>query len=162
MESLSFNAVADCLLRKNHASVVSNYGLLPTLGKYHRSFCLNCETTWQIGATSCSCGSTKRVKGVFDRLLEVRDRQEPHHPGHRPQYVYQVPLEFIPGIGKKTLAKLLDVFGTEMAVLHQASLEELSDAVGEILAQRIEEARTGQIHVIDGGGGVYGKISLGV
>ncbi len=160
--SLTFREIQHCFARTNGRGVVANYGLLPTLGKYHRSFCLNCEQTWPIGASACSCGSTKRVKGVFDRLLEVRDRETAIHPGHRPQYVYQVPLEFIPGIGKKTLQKLLDAFGTEMAVLHRATVDELALVVGEILAKRIDDARTGRIHVIDGGGGIYGKIDMSV
>ena len=95
-------------------------------------------------------------------MLEVRDREEAMHPAHRPAYVYQVPLEFIPGIGKKTLSKLLDAFGTEMTVLHQAKVSELAQVVGDILAKRIDDARTGRIHVIDGGGGIYGKIAPGV
>jgi uncharacterized protein (TIGR00375 family) len=163
LSDMTFRGIQDCLNQRNDAHIVANYGLLPTLGKYHRSFCLNCEQTWSIGASACpTCGSTKRVKGVYDRLLEVRDREETAHPEHRPPYVYQVPLEFIPGIGKKTLAKLLDAFGTEMAVLHRVKVSELAEVVGDILATRIDEARTGRIHVIDGGGGIYGKIAPGV
>jgi uncharacterized protein (TIGR00375 family) len=162
LSSMTFRDIQNCLTRKNQSCVVANYGLLPTLGKYHRSFCLNCEQTWPIGAEACTCGSTKRVKGVYDRLLEVRDQEKASHPNHRPPYIYQVPLEFIPGIGKKTLAKLLDVFGTEMTVLHRATVPELAEVVGDILAGRIDNARTGRIEVIDGGGGIYGKIATGV
>ena len=68
--------------------------------------------------------------GVYDRLCEIRDRAAPVHPAHRPPYIHQVPLEFIPRLGPKAYERLLTAFGTEMAVLHDASYEDLVDVVG--------------------------------
>ena len=52
-------------------------------------------------------------------------------PESRPAYHYQVPLEFIPGLGKSSMSKLLDAFGTEMNILHQATEAELAAVAGE-------------------------------
>lgn len=160
LAELSFREVALALHRTAGRAIVGNFGLMPALGKYHRSLCLDCGRTWGVGAPTCACGSTKRVMGVFDRLLEIRDRDAPIHPPHRPPYIHQVPLEFVPGVGKKTLARLIQTFGSEMAVLHRADRTELASVVGQSLAERIAAARLGRLHVIEGGGGVYGSIQL--
>lgn len=159
LRHLSFEQVRFALHSIEQNRIIANYGLLPTLGKYHRSFCINCERTWTIGETYCNaCGSSKYVPGVYDRLLEIRDYSIPIHPVNRPPYIHQVPLEFIPGIGPKTLNKLLQTFGSEMTVLHQATLEALMSVVGETLAHKIIMARSGSLQVQEGGGGLYGKV----
>ncbi|NLA58936.1 MAG: TIGR00375 family protein [Firmicutes bacterium] len=141
--------------------ILANYGLDPRLGKYHRTYCLRCDTV-VAGAPpiyQCSkCGSDKIVVGVLDRIAAIADEEEPIHPPHRPPYIHQVPLEFIPGVGKKTLKKLLEVFGTEMEILHGTSLEELEDVVGTKVAENIVAAREGHLAVAEGGGGRYGRV----
>ncbi len=156
----SFAAVRDALHRRRRHRVAANYGLLPALGKYHRSACKRCGRPWAPGAERCACGSDKVVLGVYDRLLQVRDRVEPVHPKHRPPYVHQVPLEFIPGLGPASRERLFAAFGTEMAILHQASLEQLEEVVGGEMARRIDAARRGQTRVLPGRGGIYGKLVL--
>ncbi|MCL6637992.1 MAG: endonuclease Q family protein [Alicyclobacillus sp.] len=55
---------------------------------------------------------------------------------------------------------MLAAFGTEMHVLHNATVEELVEVVGRVLAERIDAARSGRLSVAAGGGGVYGKLLL--
>ena len=56
-----------------------------------------------------------------------------------------------------TLGKLLNRFGTEMHVLHEAAPEELEMVVGKKLAQLVLQAREGSLPLLAGGGGRYGK-----
>ncbi len=153
----SFERIRSALRRSGDDRITANVGLHVELGKYHRTFCLNCERLWAPGAARCACGSERSVKGVFDRLCEIRDWERPIHPSHRPPYVHQVPLEFIPGLGKVALERLLQAFGSEMAVLHDATPAALADVVGDTLADKIIRARTGQVEFMAGGGGQYGK-----
>jgi uncharacterized protein (TIGR00375 family) len=156
----SFADVKKALLRKEGHRVAANYGLAPKLGKYHRTYCLDCDKVVQSSppVLICPfCGGQHVVHGVIDRIYAIADRRKPVHPDHRPPYHYQIPLEFIPGIGKKTIERLLDCFGTEMNVLHKASEEELKDAVGEKFAENIIRARTGKLQLAEGGGGKYGR-----
>ena len=87
--------------------ITANYGLNPVLGKYHRTFCLNCGSLADEGAAAVRCpmcGSPKLVRGVMDRIEQLAiqaGREYPYVPDNRPQYIYQVPLEFVPGIGKR-------------------------------------------------------------
>ena len=97
------------------------------------------------------------MKGVLDRIAEIADYPEPRPPSHRPPYHYQVPLQFLPGIGAVTLGKLLNRFGTEMRVLHEAGPDELEVVVGKKLAQLVLQARQGTLPLLAGGGGHYGK-----
>lgn len=141
--------------------LIANYGLDPRLGKYHRTYCLDCDLV--IAAKPpvdhChQCASHRVVMGVFDRITTIAGRDEPIHPPHRPPYIHQVPLEFIPGVGPKTLARLLSVFGTEMNIIHGTSFAELAEVVGSQLAERIVAAREGRLGISVGGGGYYGRI----
>lgn len=47
------------------------------------------------------CSSEKVTFGVFDRIELIKDKKEFKSPKHRPPYIYQVPLTFIPGLGAK-------------------------------------------------------------
>lgn len=148
-------------LFKEKGEIIANYGLDPRLGKYHRSFCENCEETLTnfTRVEICPfCSSKKIVKGVFDRLLEIGDFSK-KRPPDRPPYYYQIPLNFLPGVGPKTIGKLIDNFGTEMDVLHAVELAELTKVVGETIAKVIDKARHGQLQISPGGGGIYGRVS---
>ncbi|PZD93458.1 TIGR00375 family protein [Paenibacillus sambharensis] len=153
---------------KEGRRIAANYGLNPRLGKYHKTYCLNCESGLDLGGQDrqperCSlCGSTKLVSGVMDRIQELgrlMGREQPAvvHSG-RPPYRYQVPLEFVPGVGPKLLDRLLQRFGTEMDVLHTAGKEELADEAGLQTAGLIIAAREGRLNLEAGGGGKYGKV----
>ena len=96
--------------------------------------------------------------GVLDRIEMIKDKPETKSPENRPPYIYQIPLTFIPGLGNKTIEKLLDHFETEMNILHKLSKDDIEAVVGEKVANSIVNAREGNVHIHAGGGGVYGKI----
>jgi len=160
IEEASFQELLWALRREHGRKVVANYGLDPKLGKYHRTFCLSCEriTLADPPALVCdACGGEEIVKGVLDRIVEIADYPEPRPPEHRPPYRYQVPLQMLPGIGAVALGKLLNRFGTEMRVLHEAKAGELELVVGAKLAGLVIRAREGTLPMLAGGGGRYGK-----
>ncbi|MGN1326730.1 MAG: TIGR00375 family protein, partial [Clostridia bacterium] len=105
------------------------------------------------------CGSEKVTFGVFDRIELIKDKQESKSPDTRPPYKYQVPLTFIPGLGAKTIDKLLEQFGTEMTILHKLSKDDIEAVVGEKVANEIILSREGKMKIHAGGGGIYGKVT---
>ncbi|MBA2873331.1 endonuclease Q family protein [Thermaerobacillus caldiproteolyticus] len=157
MDAPTFMELKKALQYENGRAIIANYGLNPRLGKYHRTTCENCFYPVQPNDERCpACGHHKQIKGVFDRLQELKTSDR---APRRPPYIYQVPLEFIPGLGTKTYKKLLAHFGMEMYVLHKASEEELTEVVGEKIAKLIVLARRGELLIHAGGGGKYGKIA---
>ena len=117
------------------------------------------EYTGNAPVTVCdTCDSRNITMGVYDRIEIIKDKKEAKSPENRPEYVYQIPLTFIPGLGKKTIDKLLDNFGTEMNILHKLSKDDLEAVVGEKIADNIISAREGKMKIQAGGGGVYGQV----
>ena len=162
VEDISFKEVVKALKNEDGRKIIANYGLDPKLGKYHRTYCDNCNSTIETKepiSVCPKCGSTNVTFGVFDRIELIKDKKETKSPKNRPPYIYQVPLGFIPGVGGKTIEKLLEAFNTEMNILHKLSEDDIEAVVGEKVAHNIENARNGNMKVASGGGGNYGKIS---
>ncbi|ACL69441.1 endonuclease Q family protein [Halothermothrix orenii] len=160
LEDINFKEFKLALQRKKGRCITYNYGLDPRLGKYYSSYCLHCQKTVPLtGGERCSlCGSQKIIMGVKDRIINISKRNKSISPPWRPPYVHQIPLADVPGVGKKTLNKLLKSFGTEMEIIHQSGVNELSELVGTRIAGNIDKARSGKASIEPGGGGVYGKV----
>ena len=160
VEDVSFKEIFKAIKGEDGRKIICNYGLDPKLGKYNRSFCedCNCSIETPAPALKCDkCGGTNITMGVFDRIEMIKD-QESTSPSFRPEYHYQVPLQFMPGVGNKAIEKLLSAFGTEMTILNKVTRDDLESCVGEKLADVIDNARQGKMNIHAGGGGVYGKV----
>ncbi|MCT2537455.1 endonuclease Q family protein [Aquibacillus koreensis] len=159
MKAASFKELELALHGIDNREIVVNYGMNPLLGKYHQTVCKDCiQPVNEVGACA-SCGSSKVIKGVADRIKEINQRQKQHYKKRmRPSYIYQVPLEYIPKLGPKALQKLLDHFGTEMQVIHHASYSDLRKVIQPSIAEAIIQLREGILPVTAGGGGKYGKV----
>jgi uncharacterized protein (TIGR00375 family) len=159
LKTPSFKELYYALHGVNNRKILANYGMNPKLGKYHNTVCQACMTPLAYQTSICPhCQSKKVVNGVFDRIQELTDTERENIG--RPNYHYQVPLEYLPGLGSKTFEKLLQHFGTEMNVIHHTTLPELKEVVPEKLATLIIQMRNGEQKVVAGGGGKYGQIVI--
>jgi uncharacterized protein (TIGR00375 family) len=161
LEALNYNSVIKALKREAGNKIIKNYGLNPELGKYHRSHCEECDSIFsgKQAVTKCpKCDSNKVVVGVKDRILEIAEMKSPQHPPYRAEYIYQVPLLDIPGIGKKTAAKLFENCGTEMDVIHNLAAADLQECMSSRIFKKIQKARQQEFTFQSGGGGTYGKV----
>jgi uncharacterized protein (TIGR00375 family) len=158
MNQATFDEWKMALAGESGRAIIANYGLEPRLGKYHRTMCEQCYEIIDDGdANSCPhCGNKRITKGVSDRLKEIADSFESRPD--RPPYVHQVPLEFIPKLGPKTLKNLRCHFKTDMAILHEVSAKALKSVVSEQIADYIIKARNGKLLIRTGGAGRYGKV----
>ena len=162
VKDMSYKELLKAIKNEEGRRILENYGLDPKLGKYHRTFCEKCGMPIEGEApiTKCNkCGGTNITMGVFDRIEIIKDKRHTQSPENRPNYQYQVPLTFIPGIGNKTLEKLLDTFDNEMNILHKYSFDDIEAVAGAKVATSIINARQGNVNIQAGGGGVYGKVS---
>lgn len=161
IKDISFKELIKALKNEDNRKLICNYGLDPKLGKYHRTFCETCNKTIHGTAPIVKCEecSTENITmGVFDRIEIIKDKSDSISPENRPDYIYQIPLTFIPGLGTKTINKLLKHFGTEMDILHKTTFDDLEAVIDKKNARNIILAREGQMKIEEGGGGIYGKI----
>ncbi len=161
VKDISFKEIVKALKNEEGRKIIANYGLDPKLGKYHRTYCDDCEKSIETKepVEVCPiCGGKNVTFGVFDRIELIKDKQKTKSPKNRPPYIYQVPLNFIPGVGGKTIDKLLSAFETEMNILHRLSEDDIEAIVGNKIANNIVRAREGKMIVHSGGGGNYGKV----
>ena len=161
VQDISFKELVKALKNEDGRKIIANYGMDPKLGKYHRTYCEICgkNIEGEAPVSLCdTCDSKNITMGVFDRIETIKDKKETKSPETRPEYVYQIPLTFIPGVGKKSIEKLLDAFGTEMNIIHKLSKDDIEAVVGEKVAKNIVAAREGKMKIQEGGGGVYGQI----
>ena len=162
VKDISFKEIVKAIKGEDGRKIICNYGLNPKLGKYHRTFCDDCnrviETTYPVEICP-HCQSKKVTFGVFDRIELIKDKKEYKSPKDRPPYIYQVPLTFIPGVGQKVLDSLLNTFGTEMTILHKLTKDDIEGVTNEKIANQIVLAREGKMNIESGGGGNYGKVA---
>ena len=162
VDQISFKEIFKAIKGEDGRKIIANYGMDPKLGKYNRSFCEDCNKPIETPppALKCDkCGGEHITMGVYDRIEIIKD-QDSKSPVFRQPYNYQIPLQFMPGIGNKMIDKLLDAFGTEMNILNKATVDDLEAVVGEKSAKIIDQCRSGKINIRAGGGGVYGKVSI--
>jgi len=160
VEELNFRELIMALENREGRKVIANYGLDPRLGKYHRSYCPDCKMSFTEDRAVLKCPFCKKdlIIGVKDRILLISKGNHSISPEDRPPYIHQIPLNDIPGIGSKTLEKLLLNFGTEMNILHRIEIDNLKKVVNPQVATNIEKSRSGRLLIKPGGGGIYGKV----
>lgn len=158
----NFKEFKMCLKMENGRKVTANFGMDPLMGKYHRSYCQDCATIIgeeDAAARYCPyCSSDKLVVGVFDRIMEIKDYDTPHHPLNRPPYYSRVPLHNLPGISKQGAEKLAALFGSEIELVEKADITRIEKIGGKNLSKMIQTMREGRLPITPGGGGRYGKI----
>ena len=157
VQDISFKELLKALKNEDGRKILTNYGLDPKLGKYHRTYCEVCgkNIPGTAPVTKCNtCDSRNITMGVYDRIQIIKDKEKSKSPDNRPEYIYQIPLTFIPGLGSKTIEKLLGHFETEMNILHKLSEDDIEAVVGDKVAKNIIAARTGNVEIQAGGGGV--------
>ena len=171
----TFNEIKKAILRIGGNKTILNVGLPPEEGKYNESACISCYTHFTLKEAirrqwKCSCGK-KIKKGVKDRIDEQANHKKTHHPDHRPPYLHLIPLPEIitKAVGQrspftKTVTsrwnELISEFGTEITVLIDTNLDDISRVTTPVIAEAIRAFREKKIHIIPGGGGKYGTIQL--
>lgn len=163
VEDINYKELMKAIKSEDGRKILCNYGLDPKLGKYHRTYCETCckRIEGDIPVTKCdTCDSRNVTMGVLDRIEVIKDKKETKSPYFRPTYQYQIPLSFIPGLGSKTIDKLLNKFDTEMNILHKLSYDDIEAEFGAKIARNIVAGREGKLKIAAGGGGIYGRIEV--
>lgn len=147
----------------------------PEEGKYycdgHRNcgVCMHPMQAEEAGGSCPSCGR-KLTLGVLHRIQMLADRREGYVPPFARPFERLVPLgEVIAACmgqarvgvrARRQYEALLEALGPELWILREAPLEEIQRVGGERLAQGVRRLRSGQIDIVPGYDGEYGKIRL--
>ncbi|NLI93568.1 MAG: hypothetical protein GX434_15680 [Peptococcaceae bacterium] len=148
-------------LKEGKDQLIKNFGIHPKMGKYYRTYCPQCAKIIELDPPvgSCPyCKTSQVIMGVLDRVSQITDTEIERDEAD-PQYVYRVPLGWLPGIGPKKYELLLQRFGSELDVYHQATLDQLIPVLGETAAHTVIKAQEGKLRFSTGGGGIFGKVS---
>jgi len=77
LENLDFQSYVKSLSNKENNSIIANYGLNPKLGKYHRTYCCDCDKKIEGEPPAKCCNESSKhniVMGVFDRIWDIKTR----------------------------------------------------------------------------------------
>ncbi len=164
---LNYYSIYEVLKDKKKITTIEFF---PEEGKYHYdghrkcNVVLNPEEAIKLNNLCPVCGNPITI-GVLHRVIEIADRKEviPQQ-----SYISLIPLEEIIaqalGINpsskkvKNIYDKLIKSLGNELKILQEIPLEDIKKIGGEILAYGIKKMRKGEVEVIPGYDGVYGKI----
>jgi uncharacterized protein (TIGR00375 family) len=173
LEEVTYEHLREAIQRPGPGRIVLNVGLPPQEGKYNKTACTRCYTHYSLTEAKarkwrCQCRGLIK-KGVRDRVGELADSDGKRHPEHRPNYIHLIPLTEIimRALNIKTHSskkvsgewdRLVEEFGSEVTVLVDTRIDEITEVSNENISNAILAFREGRIVVRPGGGGKYGRV----
>ncbi len=172
---LSYPAFFDALKTGDPEKFLGTLEFFPQEGKYHHDGHRKCginwtpKTTLQHNGLCPVCGKPVTV-GVSHRVETLADRAEGEKPSHHHPFQSLIPLPEllgeIHGVGpnakrvKQAYDSLLASLGSELSILLDMPLEDISQAGGPLLAEGVRRMRKGQVVTTAGFDGEYGIIKV--
>ncbi|MBE3580555.1 MAG: UvrD-helicase domain-containing protein [Thermoanaerobacteraceae bacterium] len=172
---LSYEAIYRALAEPGHPGLVGTLEFFPEEGKYHYDGHRACNVRWRPSQTReaggvCPVCGRKVTVGVLHRVEELADREEGVRPSGVKHYESLVPLPeaMASALGVGVASKqvwqryfsLLRRLGPELVVLRKVPLEEIEKIGGSLVAEAVRRIRAGEVEVLPGFDGEYGKIIL--
>jgi len=176
LKELTYWSVVDAIRAKDPSRFRYTIETDPAYGKYHWTGHRACGISLppreaiKLGNT-CPVCHKRLTKGVEQRVEELADRPVGYRPENVPGYIHLLPLsEIISTVigasspNQRRVWNLYDAlisrFGNEYKVLIDAQFDELAEVAGVNIAEAIIRVRNGQVKVIPGYDGVYGRIVI--
>ena len=176
LEPLTYFEVVDAIRQKDSKRFRFTIETNPAYGKYHWTGHRNCKVALSPQeaikfGNRCPVCRKRLTKGVEQRVEELADRPVGFKPAGAIGYVHLLPLSEIIvtvlGVSYPSVQKVWDVyntltakFGSEYAVLIDASQEEMSKIVNPQIAEAVTRVREGKVDVVPGYDGVYGQLLI--
>jgi len=176
LEPLTYREVIDAIRQKDPKRFKFTIETNPAYGKYHWTGHRNCNVALspqeaiKFGNHCPVCGK-RLTKGVEQRVEELADRPVGFKPEGAVGYMHLLPLSEIIvtvlGVSYPGVQQVWDIyntltakFGSEYAVLIDASQEEMSEIVDSKIAEAVIRVREGKVDVFPGYDGVYGQLLI--
>jgi len=171
----SYTAVIEAMKTRDPSCFLGTIEFYPQAGKYHYDGHRKCgivlspREAMKLNNICPVCGKPLTI-GVLHRVEDLADRDDGSAMLVRPPYYSLVPLEEIisqaVGVGVKTktvsreYTRLIEEFGDEFRILRDLSQEEMQGRVSPRILQGIMRVRSGDVAIIAGYDGVYGKVHI--
>lgn len=172
---LSYSEISRALQNKGAKEFGGTVEFFPEEGKYHYDghrnckVCLKPEDTEAVSGVCPVCGGRITV-GVLHRVESLADRGEGFVPPSAKHFERLIPLREViaASIGVSNASKkagsryedLLRAFGPELFLLREAPLGDIRQKAGPLVAEGIRRLRAGEVEVLPGYDGVYGKVKI--
>jgi uncharacterized protein (TIGR00375 family) len=172
---LSFNGIFEAIKSRDPKKFLYTIEFFPEEGKYHYDGHRACGVVMPPEETKKNkkiCPQCKKplTVGVMYRVNELADRPNNFIDKNRVPFKKVVPLSEIIsevlGVSKVSkkikveYERLIEIFGTELAILIDVFIEEIKNKGSEKLAEAIDKMRKGDINIQPGYDGEYGKVSI--
>jgi uncharacterized protein (TIGR00375 family) len=170
---ISYGNIMDAVRTKQ--GFLGTIEFFPEEGKYHYDGHRDCaanlspEETIQNNYLCPVCGKKVTV-GVMHRVQKLADREDGFRPAGAPPYYSIIPLAEIiaetlqVGVNSKAVRKsyfdLIEKLGNEFKILMDTPLSDIEAAGSPLLRDAISRVRTGNVHIVPGYDGEYGKIRI--
>ncbi len=170
-----YEAIFDAIRAGDPARFLGTIEFFPEEGKYHYDGHRKCGIVWDPRTTIehnglCPvCGKPVTV-GVMHRVEELADRPPGVPKPNALPYYSLIPLPEVIGellgVGpnskrvQREYERLLATLGSELAILLDIPLQEIATVGGERLAEGIGRMRRGEVTVVPGYDGEYGRIRV--
>lgn len=172
---MSYKSIVDALKSKDNKRFLNTIEFFPEEGKYHYDGHRVCNIRLSPAETKKNkniCPNCRRpiTVGVMNRVEELADRPEGFVPDKNIPYKSMIPLSEIIadvlGIGDSSRAveseyhAIVPRVGTEFEVLTEVREEELLKELPQKIAKAIINVRKGNVNILPGYDGEYGKIEI--
>lgn len=174
-DKINYSELIEILKKKDRERFLYTIEFFPEEGKYHWDGHRDCKTrlppreAMKINNICPVCGKKVTI-GVMHRLEGLADRGEGYVDAASPSFKSMVPLaEIIAsafGVGAESLKvereylRLIKNFGTEFNILLYMNEKEIMENLPERIARGIINVRNGDIEVLPGYDGEYGKVKV--
>jgi uncharacterized protein (TIGR00375 family) len=170
---VSFESIRQAV--KTKKGFIGTVEFFPEEGKYHydgHRLCgvnLTPEETLHHNYLCPVCGRRVTV-GVMHRVKKLADRPTGFKPPNATPFYSLIPLPEIlseimkVGVNSKAVGKqylqLLERLGNELRVLMDTPLEDIRREGSDLLSEAISRMRAGNVHIVPGYDGEYGKVKI--
>ena len=172
---LDYFDIIDAIKKKDKSRFLYTVEFFPEEGKYHWDGHRNCNVSLSPEEAAkhnniCPVCRKPLTIGVAHRVAQLADRPLGFVPPTAIPFKHVIPLAEIianlrrTGVHTKAVQtewqKLIDAFGSELAVLIDMPREKLETAADPRLVKAIMNARAEKVHLKPGYDGVYGQIEI--
>jgi uncharacterized protein (TIGR00375 family) len=170
---ISYQFIMDAI--KTRKGFIGTIEFFPEEGKYHYDGHRACGVSLSPSETMkrnymCPVCGKKVTVGVLHRVEKLADRKEGFRPKGAAPFYSIIPLPEIiaeikkVGVNSKTVReeyfRLIEELGSEFRILLDTPPDDIERATSPLMREAMERMRSGNVHIVPGFDGEYGKVRI--